>query len=432
MGRMYDDPEHLFAKDLVPEFIDAAFGGPSAWHMRQFYDQLYHAITLYSDFLGTRSPAWTYQPIEGRRRKTVTDPFQLLAFLYPPPVLSSLESHLTQAEQKAKTPKVQARLALVRREFDYLKSLARVVHLHQAYEIQPDLASRDRLLDAIDARNAQIAGYYGDRGRAIPASDGWAMVMFPPPGHDANHLRLAYNNYQEPFESTCVNWDTSAMRAAPLPGAKRLAIRLVDQTPTLESVIWDQAKKAELSVLPGSGHVTTSPQQTTLRALADSTQLYVRVEAEWTPETDAPRDAEMLELLLAPKPGSPVAYRFRVGPRADARQDAAAGLISDAMDPRYGQFDPDWSGPWTYEMRVAADQRRWTALIAIPYQTLGVAAPQAGTFWRGNLARTCPTSADPSAVERTAWSTAPGMRRPDDAIAFGELHFEKAAASGGR
>jgi hypothetical protein len=102
------------------------------------------------------------------------------------------------------------------------------------------------------------------------------------------------------------------------------------------------------------------------------------------------------------------------------------------MDPRYGQFDPDWSGPWTYETRVAADQRRWTALIAIPYQTLGVAAPQPGTFWRGNLARTCPTSADPSAVERTAWSTAPGMRRPDDAIAFGELHFEKAPANGGR
>jgi hypothetical protein len=79
--------------------------------------------------------------------------------------------------------------------------------------------------------------------------------------------------------------------------------------------------------------------------------------------------------------------------------------------------------PPGHDANFAADQRRWTALIAIRYQTLGVAAPQPGTFWRGNVARTRPTNADPNALERTAWSTAPGMRRPDDAIAFGELHF---------
>ena len=62
---------------------------------------------------------------------------------------------------------MKARLALVRREFDYIKHFAKVVHLYQAYEVQPDFASRDRLLDAIDARNAEIATYYGERGRAV-------------------------------------------------------------------------------------------------------------------------------------------------------------------------------------------------------------------------------------------------------------------------
>jgi hypothetical protein len=417
MGRMFDDPERLSAKDLVPEFIDAAFGGPSAWHMRQFYDQLYHGITLYSDYLGTRSPAWTYQPAEGRRRKTVSDPFQLLGFLYPPPLLASLESHLAQAEQKAKTDKVKARLALVRREFDYVKDLARVVHLYHAYEIQPDLASRDRLLDAIDARNARIAAYYDARGRAVPASDGWALVMFPPPGHSASHLRLAYNNYQEPFESTCVNWDTAAVRAAPLPGARRLTVRLVEGPLTLESPAWTQSDAAELIALPAAAGAVPPTRKTTLRALADDQRLYVRVESSLPAEpqqADASGEAETIEVLLAPVPGSPVAYRFRVGPQPAARQDAAAGFVRDAMDPRYGQFDPDWSGDWSYDMRVAADQRVWTALIAVPFQTLGVDAPKPGTFWRGNIGRASRVGAEPQQPERTAWSTAAGMRRLDD------------------
>ncbi|MCL4203831.1 MAG: DUF4838 domain-containing protein [Pirellulaceae bacterium] len=427
MGRMFDDPERLSAKDLVPEFIDAAFGGPSAWHMRQFYDQLYHGITLYSDYLGTRSPAWTYQPAEGRRRKTVSDPFQLLAFLYPPPLLASLESHLAQAEQKASTDKVKSRLALVRREFDYVKDLARVVHLYHAYEIQPDLASRDRLLDAIDARNARIAAYYDPRGRAVPASDGWALVMFPPAGHSASHLRLAYNNYQEPFESTCVNWDTAAVRAAPLPGAKRLTVRLVEGPLTLDSAVFSQSEASELTALPSAVDAVLPTGKTTLRALADDQRLYVRIDSNLpaAPQrADANGETEAIEVLLSPVAGSPVAYRFRVGPQDAARQDAATGFVSDAMDPRYGQFDPDWSGDWNCETRVAADGGAWTALITVPFKTLGVAAPQSGTFWRGNVGRASRSGADPQRLNLSAWSTAAGMRRLDDPNAFGELHFE--------
>ena len=87
MGRMYDDPENLSAKELVPEFVDAAFG-ESAWYMTRFYERLFHAITLYSDHIGTRCDLWTYQPMEGRRRKTIQDPFRMIAFLYPPSLLS--------------------------------------------------------------------------------------------------------------------------------------------------------------------------------------------------------------------------------------------------------------------------------------------------------------------------------------------------------
>jgi len=216
MGRMFDDPEKNTARALLPEFCEAAFRDRSvAASMRGFYDELYRAIALYSDHLGTRCDLWTIEvlPGEGRPQKTVQDPFQLLAFLYPPRVLAALESRLSQAERLATAPKVKTRLTLVRTEFEYLKHLARVVHLHQAYEIVPDAASLDRLLDAIDARNAFIAQLYDERGNGVLAGN-WSYALFPFPGHDARHLRLAYDGYQEPYANTCFNWDTKAKRRA--------------------------------------------------------------------------------------------------------------------------------------------------------------------------------------------------------------------------
>jgi len=419
MGRMYDDPENLFAKDLVPEFIEAAFG-ESAWHMKQFYGQLYHSITLYSDYLGTRSPAWTYYPIEGRRRKMVSDPFQLLAFLYPPPLLTALEEQLTQASQKAKSDKVKARLAIVRREFDYLKSLAKVVHLYQAYQVQPDLGSRDRLLDAIDARNAELAGYWNDRNRALPVSEGWSWVMFPPGGHDYNHLRLAYNRYQEPFENSCMNWDTTAMRAAPLPGAKRLNVKIVKNALNLDSPEWQSAEKHAFVALAGAA--TDLTMKTHFKVLANSDGIHVRVENQF-PGNEEIAESEKLDVFLAPVPGKEIVYRFRVGPGPETKEDAASGFISDAMDPRHGRFDPDWNGEWTAESRVDQKSGSWTALISIPFATLGTEVPEAGSFWRANAGRVHETAT--KQTESSAWSAPGGMRRLDDAAGLGEWAFEK-------
>ena len=236
MGRMFDDAENLQAKDLVHEFCGAAFG-KAAGAMLRFYDKLYHGIDLYSEYLGTRSPAWGYEDIYGRRHKHLSDPFQLLGFLYTPELLETLEKNLAQAEKTANTNKIKARLMLVRREFDYLKHLATVVHLHQAYRIRPDLASRDRLLDAIDDRNAFIDGLYDRKANKRFTDTGWASIMFPLPGHSAKHLRLGYNTYQGPFENLCFNWDTKAMRTAPLPGTKRLIAAPSPMTVTMDRAI---------------------------------------------------------------------------------------------------------------------------------------------------------------------------------------------------
>ena len=424
MGRMYDDPKTNQARVLVYEFCGAAFG-KAAPPMIQFYDQLYHAIELYSRQLGTRDPAWTYTDIYGRRRKHLTDPMQFLGFFYTPTLLASLETQLAQAEKLAPTAKVKTRLALVRREFDYLRGIARVVHLNHAYQIQPDRVARDRLLDAIDARNAEISTYFDERGRTKPFGN-WAFVPFPPTGHNAAHLRLSHDGYQEPYASTPFNWDTKAMRLAPLAGAKRLPASTVSNGLTLDSPHWQKAASSELVALPGAAPLT---RKTSIRAATDETHLYLLAECELPAALMKPgagTNQESLAFYLAPIAGRDVAYRFTVGLKPEAKADAAAGFITDAMDPRHGQFDPDWNGDWKYELRLEPEKQRWLALVKIPFKTLGVEAPKADTFWRMNVARV--HIAAPDRIGRSLWSTTPGTKSLDDRNDFGELAFAGAAA----
>ena len=420
MGRMFDDAERNHAKDLISEFCGGAFG-KAAPAMLRFYDQLYHGIDLYAEYLGTRCPAWSYTDIYGRGQKTLTDPFQLLGFLYTPTLLAALEKDLAQAEKSADTYKAKTRLTLVRREFDYIRGLARVVHLYHAYEIQPDLVSRDRLFDAIDARNAEIDSFYSPNPMA-----GWAFTLFPINGHNAAHLRLAFDGYQEPFKNTCVNWDTKAMRKAPLPGAKRMSV-----TPGASAVSLDApaGECAGATVLGGLPQETKPNRKTTLRMFYDTLGITVRVECELPANLmQTPADQEALMIYLSPSSGRDISYRFTVGPRPDAKTDAASGFVTDVMDPRYGQFDPDWTGDWSYEMRLEPASNRWLALIRVPYKTLGVEAPMAGTTWRGNFGRLHVSG--PGQVERSLWSTTPNTKDMADRTVFGEIEFESSSGSG--
>ena len=431
MGRMFDDPEHNSAKALLPEFCEAAFG-PSATPMRSFYDQLYHAIMLYSDHIGTRDDLWTYQPLEGRARKTVSDPFQLLSFLYTPTLLAALDADLAHAERLAINDKVKTRLALVRTEFEYIRHLARVIYMYQAFLFQPDAGSRDRLLDAIDARNAAIKALYDDRGRS-GNTRGWDVILFPPPGHDANHLRLAHDGYQEPFANTCLNWDTKAMRDAPLPGQKRTSVApaTANIPVTLDSPDWQRTAAQDFTFAPP---LHTLPRKTTLRLLYDQSNLYIRCDCELEPEgpfifpgarrDQDLRDRESIDVYLAPQPASGIAYRFMTGANPDAKYDAASGFITDAMDPRHGKDDPTWNGEWRSEARVDATQHRWQALIVIPFKTLATPPPSAGTVWRGNFARHHLLLRQ--AMDQSIWSSAIGNTNMDDRSLFGEIVFEAA------
>jgi hypothetical protein len=214
-GRIFDDPANLRAKDLEEEFYASAFR-ESAAPMREFYGVLHHAVQFLVGF--PRS----YEDLDGRRRDIAQqDSMKRTTFVYSPDVLAELSAHLSKAEQLAKSDKVKRRLALVRLEFDYIRHIATVGHLWDAYRIAPDLSSRDRLLDAVDRWNAFLDPLFGPppgryaKGNIIP--DWPEMRLFA--GHSHYLVAQTKNNYGGYYQNTPLNWNTAEMRQKPIQSA---------------------------------------------------------------------------------------------------------------------------------------------------------------------------------------------------------------------
>lgn len=216
-GRLFDDPAGLRAKDLLQEFYDGAFREAAA-PMRQFYDTLYHAVQFAVDF----PPA--YEDVTGRKRgHAEKDSMKRMTFLYSPDVLHELGSLLSQAEKLAASDKVKRRLALVRLEFDYVRHIATVGHLWNAYRMVPDPTLHERLLDAVDAWNAFLDPLFtSDNGRYMKYRiPGWPELV-PFAGHSHYCVALTKDNlnYTGYYEQTPLNWNTAELRKAARSGEK--------------------------------------------------------------------------------------------------------------------------------------------------------------------------------------------------------------------
>ena len=415
-GRIWDDPENLSGDTLSKEFIEAAFG-KAAPTMAVFYEKLHQSIAPYTDYLATRLSGW----------QQVRDGFRMLSFLFPPPLIEQLDEQLKKAEGEADNDRVRARLALVRREFEWLRSTMNVLYLYQAHSVaRDDKALRDRLLEAIDARNEMLAGFFNEdrHNSAKKPHPAWNKVLFPIPGHDFNHIKLVYPRYQENLDTSALNWDTAAMRAAPAADAARLAATRVAAPVTIDSPLWEQAAPATLRLAPPS---TGEGVQTTLRTLYGKDAFYARFECEIPPallEAAAKAgggnlaDQEAVDVILAPQPGKDISFRFKVGP-SGARYEGATGFITDTMNLLHGKEDPEWNGQWESNVRLEPTNGRWIAMLKIPYSTLKADPPTPGsTYWKANFGRSHPVA--PGKIEQLLWS---GTARIDDPAAMGAVDF---------
>ncbi len=255
----------------------------------------------------------------------------------------------------------------------------------------------------------------------------WNHVLFPFPGHDAKHLQLAHDGYQEPYANTCFNWDTKAMRSAPPIGLKKLTITKATAKLTLDSPEWQNATAHELTLLPP---LHTLPHPTTIRILYDDKALHLRAEATLGDEatfTAYNRDRvlsnqEAIDLYLAPNPAQPLFYRLTQGANAASRYDALNGRITDVMDPRHGKDDPTWNGDWTSETCVDAKTKRWHVHLVIPFKTLGIEPPTKGITWKANFGRN--HSLPREVIDRAIWSSSLTSTSMDDTALMGEIVFE--------
>jgi hypothetical protein len=413
MGRLYENPEQFPAKEFVHEFIEAAFGR-AAHPMQRFYDQLFHGIELHASYTGTREVAWAYRDIYGGGRKLLSDPFQMTAFLLAPDLMAALDETLKQAEAVTDAgPKVAMRLALVRREFDYLNALSQAVHLYRAYQAVPDAAILDRLLNVLDARNELIKSYFV-KGNQLA---GWSHELYPPPGHNIDHMMLNFEGYQEPWKDTFLNWDTQARRRAPLASARQMDVLLTDASLTLDSPQWQAIKPQTLAALnPGAAPAGE------VRMMYDEQRVYIRLDCPLPADsTEAGLAQHRADVTITPTTASPITYRFTAGHGPDTRLSAARGFIDDAMDPRYGKFDPDWKGAWSHDSRFDRETRRWSVMLTLPLSTMQAASPTDGVTWYANF-RILRLGTDPA-----IWSPTTGVAELDDPRNTGMLTFRTSA-----
>ncbi|WP_202921455.1 DUF4838 domain-containing protein [Anatilimnocola aggregata] len=403
MGRMFDGPGTHTAKDLVIEYVSAAFG-KAAPAIMGFYDQLYNSLEIYARYMATREDGWAFKDMYGRGHKHLSSPESIIAFLYPVELIQGMEKQLALAEKAELSPKAQTRLALVRAEFEYLKGVVNAVHLYNAYQISPDAASLDRLLSAIDARRSAVDQLFA-KGNGLK---GWPFTLFPPSGHSADTLKLKHDGYQEPYKSSFLNWDTAAKRNAPLPNAKRMIAGLTKDTLTLDAPQWDKIPPQLLA---------SSSTTTNVRAMYDDTRLYLRFDCEVPPDATAEAiEKERVEAYLMPASGSRVTFKFSAGLKQASRTQAARGLIEDLMNLGYDKFDPLWKAEWTHAAMHDAKANRLTVMMTIPLRSIPPAAVKSDQNWFVNFQRVSPAGT-------SAWSLIPGAAGIEDPRSNGELSF---------
>jgi len=360
----------------------------------------------------------------------LTDPIHYLGCIYTPDIISTLDNILSQAENKTRSDKVRRRVALVRFEFEYVKKVALIAHLYNAFRAKPDAASRARLLDELDDFRAWVASSAKTKKEIIPDWPEMPSLGALPKGW-LDLTAMGYGGYKD----TVFGWDTKALRNAPLPGAKRLAAKPANAPVTIDSPAWNLAAPETLGAMPGTAGMPAA--KTALRALYDMEHFYLLLECElpgnagaFQPLAGGEKERskqESLDISIDPFGRREKFYHFIVGPMAEPKYSAANGFIADTDDPRYMKDDPTWNAPWSYEARIEAGKNRWLAFFKIPFKSLGVEPPQAGSTWCGNAGRV--HAAGPDKTELSIWSPGSGAKNFAERNALGEIIFEAAGSN---
>ncbi len=392
-GRMLDDTTADW-HDLYSEFMNTAFGKASA-AMTNFYDLQARQMALMSGYFGVEGPLLQL----GRNRVNGTVNTWYFLSVYTPEYISAANDALTQAEHAADTPDVKARLHLIRIRFDYLRGLAKILTLQNAWSVDPNSASLNSLLSALDDWHASLKSMTeGDGKSTFKTLSDWPTMSPFQGGATYNYAALLFNTYQQAWTSTSLAWDTDAIRKDNVNSSREIKVPAVTAIPTIDAKTWDSAPTVKFSRQSDGMPVIDTP--TTLQVLRDNNNLYVRMEINnpniYVPDLSPPKTEKdvlsrhYVDLAIQPAAGGPV-YHLAANP--------ADGVRYDATVSQTGKEDVAWNGKWSFDYSGGKDHSnvywttfsaQWTALFTIPFSTLGVNAPAAGDSWGFNAGRQNP------------------------------------------
>lgn len=420
-GRSFENSDKVPKSEIIAdEFCKAAYG-KSYIPMKKFFDTFNERLELYSSLIGGQCQYYNLLP---------ANPRIIIAYNYSPDILDVMEKNLQSAEKAADGEKVKKRLQLVRVDFEYLKNLASILHLYNAYKINPSQLYFDKLGELVEKRNAMISSYYDEKGN-MKKIDGWPDVRFL--GNSPRDMVNVNGRMGAPINSP-LTWNIKQLKDSKiLPGTLKKQVTVykaaeaVAMDGMLDKGVWKDAPFENM----GEIQMGDTKQKTQVKLLYDDANLYLAFEAtipEGTLEivpagNDGPCwQQECIEIFLDPFAGKELYYHLIFNPADNSRYDALSSMKIDPLDPRYGKDDSAWDGKWEYKNFIDSQNKKWTSVVKIPFDTLKVSKPSAGTVWYGNFGREHHMTKTKS-IEYHLWS--PNMETISfgDSEAFGDIIF---------
>lgn len=423
-GRAFENSDKVPKGEiLADEFCKAAYG-KAYMPMKKFFDTLNERLELYSSLIGGQCQYSNMLP---------ANPRIIVTYNYSPDVLEVMEKNLQSAEKAADTEKIKKRLSLVRTEFEYLKNLASILHLYNAYKINPSQLYFDKLGELVEKRNAVVSSYYDEKG-AMKKLDGWPDVKFL--GNSPKYM-VMLNGRMTALINSPLLWNIKQLKDSRiLPGTlkKQVTVYKASEAVNLDGKFDGGAWKDVPFENMGELQMGATTQKTQMKLLYDDANLYLAFDAalpnkklEIVPAgNDGPCwQQECIEIFLDPFAGKEVYYHLIYNPAENSKYDAVSSMKIDPLDPRYGKEDSSWDGKWEYKNIIDAENKKWISVVKIPFEALNTVKPLPGTVWYGNFGREHHLSrhgAD-SRIEYHLWS--PNMETISfcDSEAFGDIIF---------
>ena len=390
-------------KELLKEFYTCAYG-KAAPQMERFFNFLYSN-------LDTPNGNSIIDELETRPR----NPEFMIQYAYRPYQLSQMRHALYMAGHAAKDddPRVKARIALVKREFDYVYNRAMLFRLDEAFSafpcadllkfIEDDLKERDKIVDA----------WYDDNGQ-MKHEPGFEWPFFC----DVSKDYICYGgggvigSYPRNFRQGVAPLKRS-LKLASNPDDNQFLIGHIP--PNVDPVDWSKSQNTRFMLSLGN---TEYPTYFNAAKFGDKLVVCAKCNfskttkpanlEEWQ-KTELPLEKERVEVWIDNLGDGKRFCHFACNPFG-VRAQSRRGYITDPLHPDANKVETNWGDPWECQTEFTSDG--WIAVFIIPLKT--IQAEFRPTYsWRINFAR-----------NGNPWSQIPGNADFAEPAAYGKMDIK--------